>query len=104
MRPSDAVKHSKSADMPAKAAKWAAIANSVLKKNHDEGMAIRVANDVIKGKTGLIMRSQNATTNKREHITNGSECWCWPEIEILGDGMKMFTHRDMNATKTGTEQ
>ena len=48
--PGDAKRHSKSADTPAKAAKWAAIANSVLKKNHDEGMAIRVANDAVKGK------------------------------------------------------
>ena len=48
--PGDAKSHTKAANTPAKAAKWAAIANSVLKKNRDEGMAIRVANDAVKGK------------------------------------------------------
>lgn len=45
--PGDAVKHSKSADTPAKRAQWAAVANSVLKKTGDDGKAIRAANSVV---------------------------------------------------------
>ena len=49
------------------------------------------------------LRSQIATTYG-EHATDGRECWCYPDIEILSDGTHMITHRDVIAPKTGSEQ
>jgi len=48
--PDDAQSHTKAANTPAKREKWAAIANSVFKKDGDEGKAIRIADAAVKGK------------------------------------------------------
>ena len=45
---SDAKRHTKKAKGKKQQGKWAKIANAVLKKNGDEGMAIRVANAKVK--------------------------------------------------------
>lgn len=41
---SDAKSHTKKANTPSEKAKWAKIANAVLKQSGDEGKAIRIAN------------------------------------------------------------
>lgn len=45
--PSDAAKRDKSANTPKKRRKWARIANAVLQRTGNEGMAIRVANSKV---------------------------------------------------------
>lgn len=46
--PKDAAKHTKAAVSDSQKKKWAAIANSVLAKDGDEGKAIRIANSRIR--------------------------------------------------------
>jgi hypothetical protein len=43
----DAAKHDRKAGTPKKARQWAAVANSVLKRTGDDGVAVREANGVI---------------------------------------------------------
>lgn len=45
----DAKDKTKKASTPAKKKKWSKVANAILKKTGDEGMAIRIANSKIKG-------------------------------------------------------
>ena len=45
--PADATKYDKAASTPAKQRMWASIANAVLQKHGDDGMAIRVANSKV---------------------------------------------------------
>ena len=45
--PSDAEKHTKKADTPAKQRQWANVANNTLDKTGDEARAIREANAVV---------------------------------------------------------
>jgi hypothetical protein len=47
---SDAPKHTKAANTPAKRDRWAAVANAVLKKTGDDARAIREANAVVSRK------------------------------------------------------
>lgn len=46
-KPSDSQSHTRKASTPAKKEQWSAAANAVLKKTHDEGQAIRVANAAV---------------------------------------------------------
>lgn len=46
-KPSDAERHTKSADTYSKQVKWAKMANEVLNKTKDEGKSIRIANAAI---------------------------------------------------------
>jgi uncharacterized protein YdaT len=48
--PGDARGKTRKAKTPAKRKKWAAIANAVLKKDGDEGKAIRIASAAVKRK------------------------------------------------------
>ena len=43
-----AKKHSKKANTPKKKRQWSKVANAVLKKTGNEGLAVRIANGVIK--------------------------------------------------------
>ena len=45
-----AKRHTKKAKTPKKKRQWAKVANAVLKKSGDEGMAIRIANAAVKRK------------------------------------------------------
>ena len=45
--PADASEYTKKADTPAKAEKWAHVANAVLEKTGDDGKAIRIANAAV---------------------------------------------------------
>jgi uncharacterized protein YdaT len=44
---SDAMKHTKKADTPAKKKQFASVANAVMKKGGGEGKAIRIANAAV---------------------------------------------------------
>jgi hypothetical protein len=46
--PTDATKHTKAADAPAKRVQWSRVANKVLRETGDEGKAIRIANAAVK--------------------------------------------------------
>jgi hypothetical protein len=46
--PGDAARHDKKAASGKKARQWAHVANSVLKRTGDEGLAVREANGVVK--------------------------------------------------------
>ena len=46
--PKDAKRHDKKASSGTKSRQWAHVANSVLKKTGDEGLAVREANGVVK--------------------------------------------------------
>jgi hypothetical protein len=50
--PKDAKRHTKAASTPKKQRQWADVANSVLKRTGDEGLAVRQANAVIKKRRG----------------------------------------------------
>jgi hypothetical protein len=50
--PKDAMRHTKAASTPKKQRQWADVANSVLKRTGDEGLAVRQANAVIKKRRG----------------------------------------------------
>ena len=52
--PADATKYDKAASTPAQKRMWSSIANAVLKKHGDVGMAIRVANSKVES---LLIRS-----------------------------------------------
>ena len=46
--PKDATRHDKKANNPKKQRQWSAVANSVLARTGDDGMAVREANGVIR--------------------------------------------------------
>ena len=49
--PDEATQHTKQADTPEKRAKWAAVANSALRRQLSEQSAIRMANSAVKGES-----------------------------------------------------
>jgi Holliday junction resolvase-like predicted endonuclease len=49
----DAKRHTHRANTPKKKKKWAEVANHVLQQQHDDAMAIRIANDAIKSRIQL---------------------------------------------------
>lgn len=46
-KPGDAAKHDRKADTPKKRRQWAHVANGVLARTGDEGLAVREANGVV---------------------------------------------------------
>ena len=55
--PKDASRKTHRADTPARKAKWAAVANSVLAETGDEGRAVREANGVLANASGKAMNA-----------------------------------------------
>lgn len=63
-------------------------------KEMDSVLAIAIADEVFKYLTTLDSLMKSAT--KREHITDGSPCWCNPETVYTDpdDGASVIVHKE----------
>ena len=57
-RPSDAKRHTKAASTPAKAKRWAEVANATLRRTGDDARAIRTANAAVRTNTDRAKRKR----------------------------------------------
>lgn len=63
--PSDAKKHTKKANTPAKKKQWAAVADSSLSRGQSEGSAVRQANAVVAKSAAKKTTAKKAAAKKK---------------------------------------